>query len=511
MKNHNSTIINIMQKIRLKIIILLFLIFGLISCSNKENNRVIINGKIEGAKSEKIEFTTPINGKWFYGNKRTISIDSMGEFKIELVIEKPSFVTLYVKEKASGVLLIEPRKTYDVKFDLNKKEKKFSVNSQDSTIHNFYNTLPTPDFYLIGLNQFYNDSIPSEVAFKINALREKEILELDLLLEQGKISKQSYKLASLDRNIYYKSLEAGAAAIILRKLLYEKKVDKIEELKSFWDRKISVERLNQVDHNRSPWFYTLVYNFIWYNLFSSEKPEAKEMKTMFDTASRLRFNIDEAKKYLTGETLEYYLASFIFLESWQTQDNSKEIVKIYDDFKKEYPNNPYDDYLATSIKPIIDFHKKIENTQINDKIHVVENQEDIDSFDELIKQFQGKKVFVDIWGTWCGPCKKEFKQKDTYSELLKSKDIATLYICEGKKSKEKVWKEMIKFYNLEGYHILANEELLADIFEKFDNNGSFAYPRYLLIDENGKVVNSHASYPSKVGQLEKEINKDYEW
>ena len=32
-----------------------------------------------------------------------------------------------------------------------------------------------------------------------------------------------------------------------------------------------------------------------------------------------------------------------------------------------------------------------------------------------------------------------------------------------------------------------------------------------LIDENGKVVNSHASYPSKVGQLEKEINKDYEW
>jgi hypothetical protein len=102
-------------------------------------------------------------------------------------------------------------------------------------------------------------------------------------------------------------------------------------------------------------------------------------------------------------------------------------------------------------------------------------------------------------------------QKDKYSELLKSKNIIPLYICEGRVSKEKVWKEMIKAYNLEGQHILANEKLLADIINKFGNNGSFAYPRYLLIDENGKVVNSQASYPSKTRKLEKEIMESYVW
>ena len=141
---------------------------------------------------------------------------------------------------------------------------------------------------------------------------------------------------------------------------------------------------------------------------------------------------------------------------------------------------------------------------------MVKNQENIDTFDELIKELRGKKIFVDIWGTWCGPCKKEFQLKDKYAEILKSKEIIVLYICEGKNSKKKNWSEMIEFYELEGQHIFTNEKLLADIHDRFGKNG-FAYPRYLLVDENGKVVKEEASYPSKTEQLEKEINENYVW
>jgi len=34
------------------------------------------------------------------------------------------------------------------------------------------------------------------------------------------------------------------------------------------------------------------------------------------------------------------------------------------------------------------------------------------------------------------------------------------------------WKNMIKFYNLEGSHIRANAQLIADLRKLFDNNGS---------------------------------------
>ncbi|MBP0903210.1 hypothetical protein ACFSKN_14655 [Mariniflexile gromovii] len=70
---------------------------------------------------------------------------------------------------------------------------------------------------------------------------------------------------------------------------------------------------------------------------------------------------------------------------------------------------------------------------------------------------------------------------------------------------------MIDFYDLEGRHILANEKLIADIINKFGNNGAFAYPRYLLVDEQGNVVNKQVSYPSQIEKLEKEINENYAW
>eukprot|EP01089_Gocevia_fonbrunei_P020898 TRINITY_DN7897_c0_g1_i1.p2 TRINITY_DN7897_c0_g1~~TRINITY_DN7897_c0_g1_i1.p2 ORF type:complete len:113 (-),score=18.85 TRINITY_DN7897_c0_g1_i1:166-504(-) len=109
------------------------------------------------------------------------------------------------------------------------------------------------------------------------------------------------------------------------------------------------------------------------------------------------------------------------------------------------------------------------------------------------------------------PCKKEFEHKKPLYTMLESKNISVLYICEGEHSKEKVWKEMIDFYDLEGHHVFTNEKLLADIIDKFGNNGQFAYPRYLLVDENGIVVNEQASYPSKLKQLEREINENYIW
>ena len=66
---------------------------------------------------------------------------------------------------------------------------------------------------------------------------------------------------------------------------------------------------------------------------------------------------------------------------------------------------------------------------------------------------------------------------------------------------------MIKFYNLEGYHIRANKQLEAELRKIFDNNGSISIPWYILIDNDGNILRRHAKQPSQINELEKEINE----
>ena len=62
---------------------------------------------------------------------------------------------------------------------------------------------------------------------------------------------------------------------------------------------------------------------------------------------------------------------------------------------------------------------------------------------------------------------------------------------------------MIKYYNLDGYHIRANEKLTKDLTEII--GGRYGIPRYLLIDENGNIVNKMAEPPSRIELLHNQI------
>ncbi|MEM6841055.1 MAG: redoxin family protein [Bacteroidota bacterium] len=502
------------DKMKTKNLILAILIFGLISCAKEPEQGIIINGLIIGLDNPKsVEYTVPIDEKWFYGDKQTMTVDSTGRFQIKIEVDKPSFTSIYVpgKPSSSGVILVEPGKTYDVEVNVNASRQNFLINSADSAGQNFYNSLPLPDFFMLALNEFVNDSIPSAISSKLSELKEREISRLDELLENREISQGFHELAVLDRKCYYLGLEASIASFLLSKSIAQKDFDDKNKAKNYWSKKLEVSRLNESDYTRSPWHYALANSLIKFTQYSAESFDLEGLRKNYESGYIYQYDINEAKKYLSGEELEYYLASYIYSVSRGTKDKSKEIIVAYENFKSDYPRSSYNEYLATSVEPIITFYKEVEKAQENENIRFIENDEGINTFDNLMVTLRGKKVYVDIWGTWCDPCKKEFEQKEVSAQLLKSKDIVPLYICEGRSSKEKMWKEMIKFYDLEGYHVFTNQELRADIITEFGNNGQFSFPRYLLVDENGKVVNQQASYPSNIEQLEREINESYIW
>jgi len=114
-------------------------------------------------------------------------------------------------------------------------------------------------------------------------------------------------------------------------------------------------------------------------------------------------------------------------------------------------------------------------------------------FDELIQPYKGKVIYVDFWGTWCGPCKENMKLVGALKQKLKGQNVVFMYFAN--RSPEESWKNIIKEMDLTGenvVHYRLPEEQEAIIERMFSVN---KFPTYLLINKEGKVVNTDAKSP----------------
>ena len=127
----------------------------------------------------------------------------------------------------------------------------------------------------------------------------------------------------------------------------------------------------------------------------------------------------------------------------------------------------------------------------------------ISSIKELMQQpgIKGKYAYIDLWATSCVPCVQEFKFNDEIHRLLAQyNNIVPVYISID--SDRKIWKDGVMQFNLKGYHIMASKSLQKDIGTKvYHAEKVGAFPRYLLINSKGNIVNDNMPRPSKSLQL----------
>ena len=110
-------------------------------------------------------------------------------------------------------------------------------------------------------------------------------------------------------------------------------------------------------------------------------------------------------------------------------------------------------------------------------------------FRKIIEPYKGRIVYLDIWGTWCGPCKRNLKESWKVKEALKDYDIVYLYLAN--RSSDESWKNVIKEYNLTGpncVHYNLPEDQQSAVEHYVGING---YPTYKLIDKEGNIHDLH--------------------
>ncbi len=109
------------------------------------------------------------------------------------------------------------------------------------------------------------------------------------------------------------------------------------------------------------------------------------------------------------------------------------------------------------------------------------------SLDEL----KGKLVYIDVWATWCGPCKGEIPHLIKLEKEYHNKDITFVSISVDEE-KDK-WKEMVKEKQLKGVQLFADKGWKSDFVKAYNING---IPRFILLDKEGKIISPDAPRPS---------------
>ncbi len=124
---------------------------------------------------------------------------------------------------------------------------------------------------------------------------------------------------------------------------------------------------------------------------------------------------------------------------------------------------------------------------------------------KILEPYKGKLVLLDVWGTWCSPCKQNLSHSQEEYERLKDYDIVYLYLANG--SSDEAWKNVIKQYNVMGENVV-HYNLPQDQQQAIENFiGLSGYPTYKLFDREGNLLDLKINAFNLLNDLEQLLKK----
>ena len=114
---------------------------------------------------------------------------------------------------------------------------------------------------------------------------------------------------------------------------------------------------------------------------------------------------------------------------------------------------------------------------------------DVNGNEYTLADFRGKYVYIDMWATWCGPCKREMPYLKALEEEFKDAEIVFVGLSVDKD--KAAWENLVRQGELTGV------QLYLGTGSRFQEGYRVeAIPRFILLDKEGVIISNDMSRPS---------------
>ena len=110
-----------------------------------------------------------------------------------------------------------------------------------------------------------------------------------------------------------------------------------------------------------------------------------------------------------------------------------------------------------------------------------------------LADLKGKYVYIDVWATWCAPCKAEIPFLKALEKEYEGKNIQFVSISVDKPEAYETWKNMVATEQLGGIQLYADNNFESQFILDYNIN---SIPRFILIDTEGNIVDADVLRPS---------------
>ncbi len=327
----------------------------LLSC-NAQKNEVIITGQFLGEHPDEIGYTYPVNGTSFEGFVDRVELDSLGQFQINLQVDRPVLINfLYL---GSPSLIVEPAGKYDIVLSRN-TQNVVEINGSFTEAQKVYSGLPHqhPMSCLYSYGEDFSNY--HSIRQKLNDDLEEETSILNELYSQNKVSKNVLNLLVTDRKIYYYTAQSVLAS---RNHLNKKSNNEEvpEDIFSIWREAAYGVPLDSEYLLNSYYAYDFLQMYLWYKIYTNyDYDDFVELRAeKRDNKTTHAHNIELAREFFSNKNLEFYIAGTFFRQHMRRQYDEN-LISIFEQFKRDSPESNYMPFVEKTLEDMIEEQKDL--------------------------------------------------------------------------------------------------------------------------------------------------------